>query len=85
MAKRTDVPSWVTLTPDEQLMWSNHPSLWSVWRLLGIGLILIGLGISGAIFLDDILRLVSLASVVGGLLIVGITYFSNRSVSTSSQ
>lgn len=80
MPKRTDVPSWVTLTANEQLMWSAHPSLWSVWGSIVVGLIVVGLGICGVILLDGILRLVSIAPIVVGLLMIGITYLGNRSI-----
>lgn len=79
MPEHTDVPTWVTLTAEEQLVWSDHPSLRSVWGSIVVGLIVIGLGIGG-LFLGGIVQLIAIAPIGIGLLMIGVTYFGNRSI-----
>lgn len=74
MPENTDGPSWVTLTDGEQIMWNGHPSVWSIGRWLVIGIILLAVGIAGAVRLTELLRLLSLVPIViGVLLIIGQT------------
>lgn len=80
MPGNVDVPSWVTLTADEQLIWSDHPSLRSAWGTVITGLIVIGLGLGGIILSSDVLRIISIAPVGIGFVMIAITYFRHQSI-----
>lgn len=74
------VPSWVTLTEDEQIVWSGHPTLWSSGRWLLLSVLLIIIGIVGAILLRDLLRIVSLVLIVLGLLLIVLMIANHRRI-----
>lgn len=78
MTENADVPSWVTLTENEQLLWSGHPSVWTIGRWLGIGILLLAVGIVGVVLLTDLLRLLSLVPIVIGLLLVVVQTIRKR-------
>jgi uncharacterized membrane protein YdbT with pleckstrin-like domain len=80
MSKSTSAPSWVTLTPDERVIWKGHPSLWLVGWLVIISLGIIVIGIGAFVLFDTILRLLSIIPVVIGLLIMFRAYLSHKSV-----
>lgn len=70
MTENADVPSWVTLTENEQVVWSGHPSVWSIGRSLITGIILLAIGIAGIILLTDLLELVSFVPIVIGISLI---------------
>jgi uncharacterized membrane protein YdbT with pleckstrin-like domain len=78
MDENTDAPSWVTLTSDEQLVWNGHPSVWSSGRWIVAGLILIGVGIGGFVFLSELLQRLSLIPIVVGFLIIVVPILLKR-------
>lgn len=70
MPENTDGPSWVTLTDGEQIIWNGHPSVWSIGRWLGIGIILLAIGIAGTVRFTELLQLISYGPIVIGLLLI---------------
>lgn len=80
MQDNSDVPSWVTLTEGERLVWNGHPSLRSVGGTFIIGFIFIAAGVSVGILFEGIIRLLSLVPIGLGLFIAGVTYINYRSV-----
>ncbi|PSP72944.1 hypothetical protein BRC86_10740 [Halobacteriales archaeon QS_3_64_16] len=76
----SDVPEWVHLTDEEELLWSAHPSLRPVAPLLALGLGLIVAGFLLALlaspvpFLPSSLWFVPLALVPLGLVIIARWY-----------
>ncbi|PSP62915.1 hypothetical protein BRC77_08560 [Halobacteriales archaeon QH_8_64_26] len=82
----TDVPEWVHLTDEEDLLWSGHPSLRPVVPALAVGLGLIVAGFLLALlaspvpFLPPSLWFVPLVLVPVGLLIVARWYLPRWAV-----
>lgn len=85
MEGNTNIPAWVTLTPNERIVWSGRPSLRSaVWSLAG-GLISIGVGLGGFVVFSSegaspLLMGLSLIPLVVGLLHIGLLLLHRRSV-----
>lgn len=67
MSDSADVPSWVTLTPEERVVWSSHPSLRSFGWDIGVAGIIAGLGLIGVIFSTGLLHFISFIPLCGGL------------------
>jgi uncharacterized membrane protein YdbT with pleckstrin-like domain len=80
MPESTGVPSWVTLTSDERVVWSGHPSIRQVGWLIVVSAIAIGIGCVGLVLLEDILRLLALIPLALGLLLFARTYIYHRSI-----
>jgi uncharacterized membrane protein YdbT with pleckstrin-like domain len=80
MPEKTGVPSWVTLTPDERVIWKAHPSIWVVGWIIVLSLGIIAFGIIGFVLFDNILRLLSIIPIVIGVLLMGRAYLSHWSV-----
>jgi uncharacterized membrane protein YdbT with pleckstrin-like domain len=80
MSEETGVPSWVTLTSDERVIWKGHPSIWLIGWLIILSLGITGLGIVGFVLLDDILQLLSLIPIAIGVLFFIRAYLSHWSV-----
>lgn len=85
MSDSTDGPSWVTLTPNDRVVWSGHPSLRAALWTLGSRLLLIGLGIGGVIvfsFIIDtpILLALSFVPIGAGLLSIAMLFLRRWSV-----
>lgn len=78
MPENTDGPSWVTLTDEEQIMWNGHPSVWSIGRWLGIGIVLLAVGITGIVRFTELLQLLSLVPIVIGLLFMVVQTIRKR-------
>lgn len=80
MSEGTGVPSWVTLTPDERVLWKSHPSIWLVSWLIIVSIGIIGVGVVGFLLLEDKLRLLSIIPVAIGILFITRAYLSHWSV-----
>lgn len=80
MSKNTSVPTWVTLTPEERVIWKGHPSLWLVGWLIIVSLGIIAIGIGVYVFFEGILRFLSVIPIAIGVLIMGRAYLSHKSV-----
>lgn len=73
-------PSWVTLTPEERIVWQGHPSHWVIAEQLIIGGIVIGIGIAGLILLPGIWITLPAALVLCGGAYAGVVSFKHRQV-----
>lgn len=80
MPKNTSAPSWVTLTPDERVIWKGHPSFWLVGWLIIISVGIIAIGIGAFVLFENILRLLSIIPIAIGILIMFRAYLSHKSV-----
>lgn len=80
MADNPDVPSWVTLTPEERVLWSSHPSLRSFGWGIAVASTIAGLGLVGVVVFTGLLHLLSFIPLCGGLAILGRIYLSYVSI-----
>lgn len=77
---QTEQPAWVTLTPEEGIVWQGRPTLWVVAKQLIVGSIVIGVGIAGVIMLQGPLLVLPIALVLIGAAYMGIVSYKHRQI-----
>ncbi|MFC7190232.1 PH domain-containing protein [Halocatena marina] len=78
--EETESPSWVTLSPDERIIWQDRPSHWVIAKELIIGSIVVGIGIVGIVLLPGLWLLLPSALVLIGAIYAGVTIYKHRKV-----
>ena len=78
MPENADAPSWLTLTDGEKIVWTGHPSVWTIGQWLVISVILIAIGIGGVLRFTELLQLLSIIPIVIGFSLVVIQTIRKR-------
>ncbi|MFC7156711.1 PH domain-containing protein [Halomarina halobia] len=79
MSSARDVPDWVTLGPNEQVVWSGHPSLYPAALSLVAGAVLFLLGPVSFALLPEPWSLIGIGLLLAGIAVALVTYFRHRS------